>query len=353
LDLVNADFSDDAEVDRILDTWEEKRPDAGSSHHRHKKGFDDEGQEGVTEMKRAPLRREIMIMFRRHSTLIIRDPILYIGRSLVFLIANLIFSLVYLQARDYTQDQALNKMWITVWHVGVASNMGVVAVYALNDEFKTIVRETKNGMVGPLTYALAKSVLVAPIMFIFAIFALLIPTFAVMDFPWGSFGMGIVIWAVVMYVFECLAECLSIWVDDPILGMLNFMNFWFGAFLFGGWLIAEDDIVWPFRVFYFIMPYSYYIRSQMYNLLHDTEWAPCEPDPDNPSAICVPAPAGQTVPGGIILEEIHRVRKTWSSDTLTREPRQLLINLSLSLFLFYRCTPLLTIKTPSLGISVL
>ena len=38
LDLVNADFSDDAEVDKILDTWEEKRPEAGSSHHDGPKG---------------------------------------------------------------------------------------------------------------------------------------------------------------------------------------------------------------------------------------------------------------------------------------------------------------------------
>lgn len=73
LDLVNADFSDDAEVDKILDTWEEMKPDAGSSHHR--KGFADadEGQSGVTELKRAPLRKEIPILFRRHTLLIVRD----------------------------------------------------------------------------------------------------------------------------------------------------------------------------------------------------------------------------------------------------------------------------------------
>ena len=65
--------------------------------------------------------------------------------------------------------------------------MGVVAVYALNDEFKTILRESKNGMVKPLTYVLAKTVLVLPIMFIFAIFALGIPSFAIMDFPRRSF----------------------------------------------------------------------------------------------------------------------------------------------------------------------
>jgi hypothetical protein len=223
LDLINADFSDDAAVDKILDTWEEKRPDAGNSSH-HKKGFgeaDADEQKGVTMLKRAPLRKEISIMFRRHVLLIIRDPILYIGRCFVFLIMNFIFALVYLSARDWDQDQAANKMWINIWWVSVPSNLGAVAVYVLNDEFKSVMRETKNGMVGPLSYFLAKSLLVLPIMLIFAVFALAIPAFAVLDFPVEAFGMQLVLWAVYLFVFECLAECLSVWVDDPILGMMQ------------------------------------------------------------------------------------------------------------------------------------
>ena len=106
--------------------------------------------------------------------------------------------------------------------------MGVVAVYALNDEFKTIKRETKNGMVGPLSYVLSKFFLVIPLMFVFAVFALGIPSIAIMDFPGSSFGMMILLWGICMYVFECVAECLSVWFDDPIIGMLQFMNFWFG-----------------------------------------------------------------------------------------------------------------------------
>jgi len=308
LDLVNADFfSDKDEVDKILNTWEEERPDSGrSTHHHDKKGFggqeDEDGQSGVVKMKRAPLYREITIMFRRSATLILRDPILYTGRCVVFLIANTIFSLVYLNARKFDQDQALNKMWITIWHVAVASQMGVVAVYALNDEFATILREAKNGMVAPLTYVFAKTILVLPIMFIFAIFALGIPSFAIMDFPSGSFGQAVLLWSAVMYVFECLAEALSVWFEDPIVGMLQYMNFWFGAFLFGGFLISEDDLPWPFRAFYYFMPFSYYLRSQMFNLLIDTTWSECSPENNvQQSPVCVMPNTGESVLGGIGL----------------------------------------------------
>jgi ABC-2 type transporter len=221
---------------------------------------------------------------------------LYLGRTAVFLITNTIFALVYLKARKYDQDQAINKMWINIWHVGVASNMGVVAVYALNEEFKSIVREAKNGMTGPMTYVLAKTILVLPVMFVFAIFALGIPSIVIMDFPGEKFGKAIVLWSAVMYVFECVAECFSVWIDDLIVGMLAFTSYWFGFFLFSGFLISQEDLVWPFKLFFHIFPFSYYLRSQMYNLLIDTEWTPCNPlENIKNSPICFPAPTGKLV----------------------------------------------------------
>lgn len=68
-------------------------------------------------MKRAPILKEISIMFRRHGSLIIRDPILYIGRCFIFLFMCMVFSLVYLSGRDDTQDQAMNRFWLIVWYV--------------------------------------------------------------------------------------------------------------------------------------------------------------------------------------------------------------------------------------------
>jgi hypothetical protein len=72
LDLINADFSDDAEVDKILNMWEEKRPEAGSSHHA--KEEEEAEQTGVSVLKRASVMAEMSIMFRRHAVLIVRDP---------------------------------------------------------------------------------------------------------------------------------------------------------------------------------------------------------------------------------------------------------------------------------------
>lgn len=251
LDLVNADFSSSEEVDGILDTWDARKPDMNESVHAARK-LDSDVTEGIDNDAafRRSLPREIIIMFRRSIVLIIRDPVLYLGRCLVFLVANLVFAFVYWNARAYTQDQAFNKVWISIWFIGVPSNMGVVAVYALNDEFKSILRETKNGMVSPISYILAKTILVLPIMFIFAVFALGIPGFLVQGFEASTFGRAIGLWACLIYVFECASEFFAVLFDDPILGMMQFMNLWFGAFLFGGFLIPLRDMYWPFEVSY-------------------------------------------------------------------------------------------------------
>lgn len=84
--------------------------------------------------------------------------------------------------------------------------MGVVAVYVLNEEFKAILREVKNGMVSPLTYVVAKTLLVLPIMFVFSLCALVVPYFLIVDFPWETSITAICIWSACIFEYECLAE---------------------------------------------------------------------------------------------------------------------------------------------------
>ena len=90
------------------------------------------------------------------------------------------------------------------------------------------------------------------------------------------------------------------------------MNFWFGVFLFAGFLIPLRDMYWPFELFYYILPFSYYIRSALYNFLHDTTWEPCFPDqiegPEPP--VCVPPPATGTA----VLTEMGRVYPVIEAD---------------------------------------
>ena len=67
-----------------------------------------------------------------------------------------------------------------------------------------------------------------------------------------------------MYAFESLAQMLSVSFSNPLMGMLNFMQLWFSSFLFSGMFIKTTDIVWPFRVFSYILPFRYAAQSLVY-----------------------------------------------------------------------------------------
>lgn len=112
-----------------------------------------------------------------------------------------------------------------------------------------------------------------------------------------------------------LYRSLSVWFDDPILGMLNFMNFWFGSFLFGGFLIPLNDMYYPFELFYYIMPFSYYVRSLTYNALADTTFETCKDQ--FASQVCVVDEAGQSVEnpsGKLVLQELNKVLPVIEND---------------------------------------
>ena len=68
---------------------------------------------------------------------------------------------------------------------------------------------------------LSKSILVLPIFFLFALFALGIPLYVIQDAPKESFGIEIILFACLMFIFESLAECLSVWIEDPIQGKIR------------------------------------------------------------------------------------------------------------------------------------
>ena len=51
-------------------------------------------------------------MFFRCWQLIIRDPILYLGRLVAFLFVNMFFAFVYWNARPFVQERTVDKMWV-------------------------------------------------------------------------------------------------------------------------------------------------------------------------------------------------------------------------------------------------
>ena len=120
--------------------------------------------------------------------------------------------------------------------------MAVVAVYKLNHELKTIFLENKNGMGSAVSYLIANTILVTPILFLFSFAALGIPGFVIQAYPASTFGPFLLLWTVQIVMWESSAEAFAAYFDDPVLGMLVHTGWWLAALLFSGILVIVEDV---------------------------------------------------------------------------------------------------------------
>ena len=158
-------------------------------------------------------------------------------------------------------------------HLCYIVTVGSLAVCKLNAEFALILREARNGMVVPFSYIIAKTILVLPIIFIFSLLAIGVPGFAIQNFT--GFGNCWVSFAFCLLVMESIAECLSVWFENAVVGMILYGAIWCASLLFNGIFLPLDDMFWPFKVFYYILPMSYFSRSFIYATLVDAEFQTC------------------------------------------------------------------------------
>lgn len=167
---------------------------------------------------------------------------------------------MYYKSRSRTQDQAVSRMWLLLWHIGIPANLGVVAVYAYNSEFLAIKREVKNGMFLPLAYFLANLVVQLPMMFVAAVFALSVSGFGQGGW-WGpNYIQFVLCWSCMLWAFESAAQVMSVVASNPLAGMMGYIVFWFSSFLFCGVLVNNNDVPWPLKIMTWTLPIKWGIR---------------------------------------------------------------------------------------------
>lgn len=264
LDIVNTDFTDDAKVEEILDGYDRLlRP---GNEERINTVLSQSVREDGKNLKedKVGLLQQTKIMFHRHGLLSLRDPLIYSGRIVMFFFICIFFAIIYIDARELKQDQALNHFWLCVWCIGVPSNAAVIAVYVFNTEFRTIKKEIKNGMVDSVPYLFANSILQIPMLFLLAIAAISVSQYGIGNYNEDHYGQMLLLYGLTMYSYESIAQMLSMAFDNPLLGMLQYVNLWFSSFLFCGLFLDIENITWPFRIFSYILPFRYTLRSMAY-----------------------------------------------------------------------------------------
>jgi len=284
LDVVNAEFSDPEQVEKVLEAWENSKEKRDPEQVEIKKGYENQN------ISNTSLCSQVQTLLRRHWVITVRDPSLYLGRMVMFMIACSFFAVIYIQARDRVQDQALFRMFLIMWFIGVPTSLGVVVVYVYNEEYKAIRKEVRNGMVNPIAYLIARTIIELPMMILLAISALGIAAYGIANFYANNFVAMIITYAVQLWAFETMAEMFAVSMENPLIGMLQFMNNWFSSFLFAGVMVPEKDVIWPFRLFCYILPLRWGLQSMTYIEYSDSSFGgasitDCPPGGKDPQCI--------------------------------------------------------------------
>ncbi|CAJ1945545.1 unnamed protein product [Cylindrotheca closterium] len=334
VDLVNADFTSEDSVIAILDEWKRHLAYKTKRCKGRKVEVDSNDDFHQLMRRKKSFLHQLSTVFRRHGLLVARDPILYVGRIVVLLISNTVFSLAYWSSRDKVQEQSINFYYANAWPISLGSMFAVVAVFVLNSEFKSIMREVRNGMINPVTYIMAKTILVLPVMLLFGAAALSTGVYAILGLK-ANYGVYMVMYAISVFVFECIAEVLSVAFINPLMGMLCFLSIWFTSFLFGGTFLPPDDLSVVIRWLYHAMPLSYTFNAISYHVFAGEEWPSCIPDA-NAGAVCVDFNEfPREEPITLILESLSKIVPNVSGDDNRMDAMAIILGMALGYKFLY------------------
>ena len=80
-----------------------------------------------------------------------------------------------------------------------------------------------------------------------------------------------------------MAQLLALAFANPVLGMLAFLGVWSSSIVFCGLVFRGEDVVWPFRLFYYVMPLKWTFGSAGYDVFMPSDFTGAE--------TCVPGAA--------------------------------------------------------------
>ena len=177
--------------------------------------------------------------------------------------------IIYIEQRNTTQTNVLQRIFSLFWTVCVPAGFGALGVVVFNIEAQLMHAEIRGGMCSTAAFILANTAIQLPMMFVLSA-CVLTPTFALGNWEWETFGDQLLLYSANFLVWESMAQCFSI--GHPLVGMLNYVQNWFTSLLFCGFVFRGTEVIWPFRLFYYIMPFQWFFNSAIYNVFSSASY---------------------------------------------------------------------------------
>ena len=108
-------------------------------------------------------------------------------------------------------------------------------------------------------YMTATLLLELPMMFLFAL-AELLPAFAIAAWPWSTFGYFLLIQTGGLWTCECVSQLTAV-APHFLIGMVNYQGYWFTCLMMAGIVVRPQDVVWPIRTLFYVLPFFHQFRA--------------------------------------------------------------------------------------------
>jgi hypothetical protein len=172
------------------------------------------------------------------------------------------------------------RFFLLNWMFGIVTMFSVIVVFTANIEYKMLRKEIKNGMASAGSYLLATSFLPLPFMLVLSASALVVPYYVIGNGNVTGMWQTLVVLAATLWGFESASQCFATLVDNPLLGALASLNLWTVSFLFSGFFLRPEFVIWPFRALNSIFPLGRTMAAMMYLEFHGSEWKGAVSTPD-------------------------------------------------------------------------
>jgi len=277
LDLVSKDTSSAEAVAKVLDKWAESGASAAAA------GEEPSATGDAVALGRAAAARSAfgatLHVFRRQLELALNDPLQYTGRLVVcpFLIS--FFGLVYVASHEANQKQVPFRLFYMWWVIALSNCLSITTVIGTNRDIRSVVYEIRAGMYPSASYVLSTSLVQIPMLVILS-FAISVCAFAIGGWPFEGYISFVFQFATSLFAFESLAQLLAVLFVNPVFGMLCHLIMWSSSILFCGLVFRGEDVVWPFRAFYYALPLKWGMNGVGYDIFISQDFSGavlCEP----------------------------------------------------------------------------
>ncbi|CAE8583869.1 unnamed protein product [Polarella glacialis] len=275
MQLVNSDLVGSDQVDSVLVCWGKRHSAPPQLNFGN-----------LPEHAHQSVMAQTCTLLRRQGLISIRDPSLYFGRMVTFLLANSFFAVIYFMARQHSQEYVLPRFFLVGFFCAVPTMFSAVAVYSFNYQFQLIAKEVGNGLISARSYTLATFVLEVPYMMMLALFAMVVPLYGIANGNIPGFFWTITIMAVTLWSFECMAQFFAVIFLNALVGMLCMLGLWALAFLFSGVFLMPEFVIWPLRGLCSALPLTYASRSLHHLEFHGTVWEGAQLSSKRPGFTC-------------------------------------------------------------------